>query len=282
MGNALEIKNLTKTFDDFTLDNVSLTLPEGCIMGFIGENGAGKSTTIKLVLDLLHRDSGDISVLGRDIRKSGTDLREEIGVVMDESNFPVNLTLSNINSIMKYCYKTWNSKKFLSLAQQFDLPDKKAVKDYSRGMKMKLSIAVALSHGSRLLILDEATSGLDPIVRDEILDVFLEFIQDEKNSIFISSHIISDLEKICDYITFVHKGKIIFSETKEDLLEKYVLVKCTKDQYETIDKNAVVGVRKNSFGVEALMERSACSRGLVCDQPTIEDIMLYFVKEDQK
>lgn len=282
MGNALEIKNLTKTFDDFTLDNVSLTLPEGCIMGFIGENGAGKSTTIKLVLDLLHRDSGDISVLGKDIRKSGTDLREEIGVVMDESNFPANLTLSNINSIMKYCYKTWNSKKFLSLAQQFDLPDKKAVKDYSRGMKMKLSIAVALSHGSRLLILDEATSGLDPIVRDEILDVFLEFIQDEKNSIFISSHIISDLEKICDYITFVHKGKIIFSETKEDLLEKYVLVKCTKDQYETIDKSAVVGVRKNSFGVEALMERSACSRGLVCDQPTIEDIMLYFVKEDQK
>lgn len=282
MGNALEIKNLTKKFNDFQLDNVSLTLPEGCIMGFIGENGAGKSTTIKLILDLLHRDGGDISVLGKDFRKSGAGLREEIGVVMDESNFPANLSLKDVNSIMKNCYKTWNSEKFLALAHQFNLPDKKTVKDYSRGMKMKLSIAVALSHASRLLILDEATSGLDPIVRDEILDVFLEFIQDEKNSIFISSHIISDLEKICDYITFVHKGKIIFSETKEDLLENYVIVKCTKDQYETIDKSTVIGARKNSFGVEALMERSASCKGFVSDRPTIEDIMLYFVKEDQK
>ena len=282
MGNALEIKNLTKKFNDFQLDNVSLTLSEGCIMGFIGENGAGKSTTIKLILDLLHRDGGDISVLGKDFRKSGAGLREEIGVVMDESNFPANLSLKNVNSIMKNCYKTWNSEKFLALAHQFNLPDKKTVKDYSRGMKMKLSIAVALSHASRLLILDEATSGLDPIVRDEILDVFLEFIQDEKNSIFISSHIISDLEKICDYITFVHKGKIIFSETKEDLLEKYVIVKRTKDQYETIDKSTVIGARKNSFGVEALMERSASCKGFVSDRPTIEDIMLYFVKEEQK
>lgn len=282
MGNALEIKNLTKKFNDFQLDNVSLTLPEGCIMGFIGENGAGKSTTIKLILDLLHRDGGDISVLGKDFRKSGAGLREEIGVVMDESNFPANLSLKDVNSIMKNCYKTWNSEKFLALAHQFNLPHKKTVKDYSRGMKMKLSIAVALSHASRLLILDEATSGLDPIVRDEILDVFLEFIQDEKNSIFISSHIISDLEKICDYITFLHKGKIIFSETKEDLLEKYVIVKCTKDQYETIDKSTVIGARKNSFGVEALMERSASCKGFVSDQPTIEDIMLYFVKEDQR
>ena len=161
MGNALEIKNLTKKFNDFQLDNVSLTLPEGCIMGFIGENGAGKSTTIKLILGLLHRDGGDISVLGKDFRKSGAGLREEIGVVMDESNFPANLSLKDVNSIMKNCYKTWNSEKFLAFAHQFNLPDKKTVKDYSRGMKMKLSIAVALSHASRLLILDEATSGLD-------------------------------------------------------------------------------------------------------------------------
>ncbi len=282
MANALEIKNLTKNFNDFKLDNVNLTLPEGCIMGFIGENGAGKSTAIKLILDLLHRDSGEISVLGQDIRQGGAALKEEIGVVMDESNFPANLTLKNINTIMKNCYKTWNSDKFFNLTQKFDLPDKKTVKTFSRGMKMKLSIAAALSHGSRLLILDEATSGLDPIVRDEILDVFLDFIQDETHSIFVSSHIISDLEKICDYITFIHKGKVIFSETKEALLEKYVLVKCTKEQYDAMNKNIVVGARKNSFGVEALMLRAGLSKELTSDQPTLEDIMLYFVKEEQK
>lgn len=279
MGNALEIRNLTKRYSGFTLDNVNITLPKGCIMGFIGENGAGKSTTIKLVLDLVRRDGGMISVLGEDNISSNKGLKENIGVVMDESGYPENLTLGQLARVMESCYKTWDEKVFSQYTKKFALPDKKPIKEYSRGMRMKLSIAVALSHDSRLLILDEATSGLDPIIRDEILDVFLEFIQDESHSIFISSHIISDLEKICDYITFIHKGRIVFSESKDDLLEKYVIVKCPESAYEAMDKSAVVGVRRNRFGVEALALRSGVGPNLTKDPASIEDIMLYFVKE---
>jgi ABC-2 type transport system ATP-binding protein len=180
---------------------------------------------------------------------------------------------------MKSCFSTWDSAVFSHYVEKFELPPRKAVKQYSRGMKMKLSIAVALSHGSRLLILDEATSGLDPIVRDEILDVFLEFIKDENNSILISSHILSDLEKICDYVTFIHKGKIVFSEPKDELTQKYVLLKCTPEEYAQIDRTAIVGVRKNSFGVEALAEKSKIKGSFLTDRASIEDIMLYFVKE---
>lgn len=279
MDNALEIQNLTKKYDDFTLDGVNITLPSGCIMGFIGENGAGKSTTIKLILDLIRRDEGEILVLGSDIRSGERHLMEQIGVVMDESSFPENLNIKNVGQIMKSCYKTWDENIFAQYIQKFSLPDKKSIKEYSRGMKMKLSIAVALSHDSKLLILDEATSGLDPIVRDEILDVFLEFIQDEGHSIFLSSHIISDLEKICDYITFIHRGKIIFSETKDDLRDQYVIVRCSEPEYRSLDPAAVIGVRKNSFGVEALAIRNRIPAGLATDSASIEEIMLYFVKE---
>ena len=282
MKNALEVRNLTKKYSGFTLDHVNITLPTGCIMGFIGENGAGKSTTIKLLLDLIHRDGGTVSVLGEDHISANKRIKEQIGVVMDESGFPENLTLGNISAIMGNCYRSWDNNMFSRYAAQFELPDRKPLKDYSRGMKMKLSIAVALSHGSRLLILDEATSGLDPIIRDEILDVFLEFIQDESHSIFISSHIISDLEKICDYITFIHKGKIVFSEAKDELLEKYVILKSSQAAYDAMDKKAVIGVRKNRFGVEALALRNGVSPGMTTDAATIEEIMLYFVKEAVK
>ncbi len=279
MSNALTVKDLTKKYKDFTLDNVNITLPSGCIMGFIGENGAGKSTTIKLILDLIHHDGGEISVLGSDLKTNGKQLKEHIGVVMDECSFPDNLTVNNINKIMRNCYTTWNDDVFARYINKFSLPPQKVVKEYSRGMKMKLSIAVALSHDSKLLILDEPTSGLDPIVRDEILDVFLEFIQDENHSVFISSHIISDLEKICDYITLIHKGKIIFSEPKDGLLQKYVVVKCSQSEYVAIDKSAVIGARKNSFGVEALVLKNKLNSGFVTDHASVEDIMLYFVKE---
>lgn len=281
MGNALEIKNLTKKYSDFTLDNVNITLPSGCIMGFIGENGSGKSTTIKLILNLIHRDSGEINILGTKLDDNNKQLKEHIGVVMDESNFPDNLTATDISSIMQCCYKTWHPNIFEQYLSKFSLPGRKKVKDFSRGMKMKLSIAVALSHDSQLLILDEATSGLDPIVRNEILDEFLEFIQDENKSIFISSHILSDLEKICDYITFIHKGKIIFSDDKESLLKKYAVVKCSKDELETLDRSSIIGVRKNAFGIEALVIPDQRTAAMVTDPASIEDIMLYYAKESK-
>ena len=282
MESAIKISNLSKKYSDFSLDNISIELPKGCIMGFIGENGAGKSTTIKLILDLIHRDNGNITVLGKDNKKELILIKENIGVVMDECFFPENISAKNINLIMKNIYKTWDEKKFTKLVKNFNLPENKIVKEYSKGMKMKLSIAVALSHDSKLLILDEATSGLDPIVRDEILDVFLEFIQNEEHSIFISSHIISDLEKVCDYITFIHKGKIIFSETKDSLLENYGILKCSLEDFKNIDKSIVKGSRKNSFGVEALVLQDKIKGNYVIDKASIEDIMLFIVKENIK
>lgn len=281
MTNALEIRNLTKNFDEFTLDNINITLPSGCIMGFIGENGAGKSTTIKLVLDMIHRDSGEAMVLGQDLKNADKRVKENIGVVLDECYFPENLNLNEINKVMKSIYKTWNEKTFYKYAEKFSLSHKKNLKDYSRGMKMKLSIAVSLSHDTKILILDEATSGLDPVIRDEILDVFMDFIQDEEHSIFISSHIISDLEKICDYITFIHKGRILFSESKDDLLEKYGILKSSKVEFESVDKSIVKGFRQNSFGVEALVLKNKVRPDLLIERASIEDIMLYHIKEGQ-
>lgn len=281
MPNALELVNLTKHYPGFTLDHLSFSLPSGCIMGFIGENGAGKSTTLKLILDLVKRDEGTIRVLGQDADSNLKDIKEHLGVVMDESGFPDHLTALDIGQICRRSYRTWNSQAFSNYLKKFELPTKKMVKALSRGMKMKLSIAVALSHDSRLLILDEATSGLDPIVRDEILDEFLDFIQDEGHSVLISSHIISDLEKICDYITFIHKGRLVFSQGKDELLETYGLVKCGQDELHALPPQAVVGVRRNSFGAEALARREAIPRGYALDNPTLEEIMLYFVKEER-
>ena len=281
MENTLEIKNLSKKYPEFTLDNINITLPAGCIMGFIGENGAGKSTTIKAILDLIKKDSGEVTIFGQTNLSRNQKLKEHIGVVMDECSFPENLNAKEIDKVMNNCYKTWNRTKYMKYLDKFALSLKKPVKEYSRGMKMKLSIAVALSHDSKLLILDEATSGLDPIVRDEILDVFLDFIQDESHSIFISSHIISDLEKICDYITFIHNGKIILSEIKDELLDKYTIIKCSEAEYSTIDKSAIIGRRKSRFGIEALALKEKISNNIITDKVNIEDIMLYFVKGEE-
>ncbi|WP_313162933.1 ABC transporter ATP-binding protein [Sedimentibacter sp.] len=279
MEYALQLINVTKQYKDFKLDNINIKLPQGCIMGFVGENGAGKSTTIKLILDLINRDRGQITVLGKDNKIDFNSIKENIGVVMDESSFPDNLNSREINKFMKRIYKTWDEDKFFKLLKQFSIAEDKSIKDYSRGMKMKFSIAVSLSHDSKILIMDEATSGLDPIVREEILDIFLEFIQEESNSIFISSHIISDLEKICDYITFIHKGKIVFSEPKDELLEKYGILKCSEKELEKIDVSDVKGIRKNKFGVEALVFKNKVKGSYVIDKANIEDIMLFHVKE---
>lgn len=282
MENILEIKNLSKKYNEFTLSDVTIALPKGCIMGFIGENGAGKSTTIKLILDLIHRDSGIVKFMGVENTRNNIQMKEDIGVVFDESNFPDNMSAIDVSMVMKHIYKKWDDAVFQSYIKQFSLPLKKVIKDYSRGMKMKLSIAVALSHHASLLVLDEATSGLDPIVRDEILDVFLEFIQDEEHSIFISSHITSDLEKIADYITFIHKGKIVFSEPKDSLLSNYGILKCSNADYAYIDQHIVKGCRKNQFGVEALILKNKLKGNYIIDHASIEDIMLFCIKEESK
>lgn len=279
MDNILEIKNLSKHYTEFDLSDINISLQKGCIMGFIGENGAGKSTTIKLILNLIHRNSGEIYLMGSDNRQNEKQLKEDIGVVFDESNFPESMKVPDISKVMKRIYKNWDDSIFNGYIKKFSLPSEKIVKEFSRGMKMKLSIAVALSHHAKLLILDEATSGLDPIVRDEILDVFLEFIQDEEHSIFISSHITSDLEKIADYLTFIHEGKIVFSEPKDSLLNDYGILKCSNAEFDGINKEIVKGYRKSQFGVEALVERRKMKKNnYTIDHASIEDIMLYCIK----
>lgn len=214
MDNAMVIENLSKAYPGFALSEVSMTLPRGSIMGFIGENGAGKTTTIKLILNMLHRDSGSVRILGKDNIKEEKAVKERLGVVLGDLNLPETMNGLKINSMMSGIYPGWEEDVFFSNLERFGLPKNRKIKAYSRGMKMKLSIAIALSHGAELLLLDEPTSGLDPIIRDEILDIFLDFIQDENHSIFVSTHIVEDLEKIADYITFIHKGRIILSEER--------------------------------------------------------------------
>lgn len=282
MNNAIAVRNLTKAYDGFTLDHIGFTLPGGCIMGLIGENGAGKSTTIKLLLGLIDRDEGYFTLLGKSGDEIDAALKENIGVVMDDCCFPETLTAKQVGSVLRSVYKTWDTKKYKAYLKEFSLPEGKPVKEFSRGMKMKLSIACALSHDTKLLILDEATSGLDPVVRDKILDTFLDFIQDEQHSILMSSHIVSDLEKVCDYITFLHQGKVVFSEEKDRLLEMYGVLKCTPEQLNGLPDSAVVAKRGGLFGVEALVRRNKMPGGLVVDRAGIEDIMLYFTAAQEK
>jgi len=281
MEYALKLENVSKSYKDFTLDNINISLPYGSIMGFVGENGSGKTTTIKLILDLIKRDSGIITILGQDNvdNKNIKQLKEHIGVVMDESCFPEMLTLMEVNKVLKNIYKTWDERKFGTLAKQFSLHKNKKIKDYSKGMKMKLSIAIALAHDAKILILDEATSGLDPLVRDEILDVFRDFIQNDRHSIFMTSHIISDLEKICDYITLIHNGKIILNKSTDELIDNYGILKCSEADFKTITPTAVKGFRKNAFGVEALVIKKEIKGDFVVDKASIENIMVYSIKE---
>lgn len=280
MGNAIELEGLTKRYKSFTLDHISLTLPAGCILGFIGENGAGKSTTIKAMLGLIRPDSGTIRLLGKEPQKDRS-VMEEVGVVLDSGFFPPGMTARQVGNMLRELYKKWDSQKYRELTERFELPEKTRVKDYSRGMTMKLSLAAALSHRPRLLILDEATSGLDPIVRDDILDLLLEYIQDDKNSVFLSSHITGDLEKISDYVVFIHQGKIALSGEKDLLLDRYGLLKCGKEQLSQLDPRAIMGLRRNEFGVSALVEKYRLPSGLLVEPATLDDIMLYTVKGER-
>lgn len=282
MEYAIEVDGLTKKYEGFMLDHVSFQIPKGSIVGFIGENGAGKSTTIKAILNLIHADEGTVKVLGKENDPADLALKEQIGVAFDESYFPENLKLRQISNILKNLYKNWEEEKFWDYCQRFHLPEKKVYKEFSKGMKMKLSIAVALSHQAKLLILDEATSGLDPVVRNEILDIFLDFIQEEDHTVFLSSHITSDIEKISDYILLIHEGKILLFENKDELLYEYGMVRCSDAQLAKLDQAKILGIRKNAFETEVLVknrrELEIMYPELVVDQVTIEEILLYIVK----
>ncbi len=277
--NALEIKNLTKKFPDFTLENLTLTLPSGCIMGLIGENGAGKSTTIKLILDMLHKDSGRITVLGRDNGDNICLTKEDVGVVMDEVGIPECLTAKQVGKVMQYTYRNWDAGEYNRLLEKLSLPKNKPFKDFSRGMKMKLGIAVALSHGSKLLLLDEATSGLDPVVRDEVVEMFHDFTRDETHSILISSHIVSDLEKLCDYVAFLHNGKLLLCEEKDRLLAEYGIVHCTAEQMKALDAQAIKYKKESPYGLELIVKRDAVPNGLHLSPVNIEELFIFMVKE---
>lgn len=282
MEYAIEVSNLTKHYNNFTLDHVSFQIPQGSVVGMIGENGAGKSTTIKAILQLIRPEEGKIKVFGKENGLEVRELKEQIGVVLDESYFPENLKIPQISKIMKNLYENWENEKFLEYCEKFSLPAGKAYKEFSKGMKMKLAIAVALSHKTKLLILDEATSGLDPVVRNEILDIFLDFVQEEDHTILLSSHITSDIEKIADYILLIHDGKCLLFEEKDRLIYEYGMVHCREEQVKELDQKEILGMRRNAFETEVLVknrrELEQKNRELVIDRVSIEDILLYIVK----
>ena len=277
--NAIEIKDLCKTYSGFSLDHVNLTLPCGCIMGLVGENGAGKSTTIRLILDMIARDSGTITLLGKDNRENIRLLKEDIGVVLDEVGIPACLNPKQVGKIMANTFRNWEQAVYDSLLEKLAVPPEKPFKDFSKGMKMKLGIAIALSHRPKLLILDEATSGLDPVVRDEVLDLFSEFTREESHAVLISSHIVSDLEKICDYIAFLHKGRLLLCEEKDALKEKYGILRCSREQLSALPPEAVIGRKETAYGVEAIAARDAVPAGLSLSPIDIEELFIFMVKE---
>ena len=278
--NAIELSHVTKHFPGFTLQDLSLTVPSGTICGLVGENGAGKSTTIRLLMGSLRPDSGTCTVLGADsAAPEFLSLKEDIGVVLDEAYFPESLNALQVGGVMAKTYRRWDGKQYQNYLTRFGLPEKKPFKDFSRGMKMKLAIAVALSHSPRLLVLDEATAGLDPIVRDEVLEIFNEFTREEDHSILISSHILSDLEKLCDYIAFLHQGRLLFCDEKDRLLEEYGIFVGTADQVNSLQDGAVVARENSSFGgVRCLVKRALVPAGWALERPTVEDIVLFLVK----
>ena len=284
MAAILEVKNLTKHYDGFTLDHVSFQVPGGCIMGLVGENGAGKSTTIKAILDLVHKDEGTVTFWGRELSGS-SDLKEDIGVVFDGISFYETLTPVQVGRILGAAYRRWDDRLYKQYLERFSIPKEKEIKGLSKGMKAKLSIAAALSHRPKFLIMDEATSGLDPVMRDDMLDVFLEFVQDEEHSILMSSHITTDLEKVADYITFIHQGKLLFCKSKDELRYQYGIVRCGAAVFEQMDKSQVLAWRKEDYQWDVLVPEKEKARRLyknaVVDDATIDDILLLYVKGER-
>ncbi|MCI7734111.1 MAG: ABC transporter ATP-binding protein [Dysosmobacter sp.] len=278
--NAIQLSHINKSFGDFAIRDLCLEVPSGTICGLVGENGAGKSTTIRLLMGALRPDSGSARVLGSDVSSPEfRAVKEDIGVVLDEAYFPESLNAVQVGKIMAGTYRRWDQGLYDGYLKRFDLPLKKQFKDFSRGMRMKLAIAVALSHQPKLLVLDEATAGLDPIVRDEVLDLFNEFTREEDHSILISSHILSDLEKLCDYIAFLHKGDLLFCEEKDRLLEEYGIFEDSRENLDCLMPEAIVAREETRYGgVRALVRRDLAPAGFRMEKPTVEDIILFLVK----
>lgn len=284
MENILELEQVSKSFpkSDFMLDKVSFSLPYGSILGFVGENGAGKTTTISCILNTVARDNGIIKLFGKEMSDKDTDMREKIGVVYDGDNFPVYWTAAQLSKVMRGLYTSWDNALFCKYLEDFHLPAKQKIKHYSKGMTMKLAIAVALSHHPQLLILDEATSGLDPVIRDDMLDVFLEFVQEEDHAILFSSHITSDLEKIADYITFIHNGRLIMTVSKNDLAYNYAVMRCRESQFLALDPKDIIAYRKKDYQIDVLVpnkkEAQKKYKDVIIDHVSIDEIMLLLVK----
>ena len=274
--NALEIRNLTRHFGDFTLDRLNLTLPGGCILGLIGENGAGKSTTIRLILGMLRPDGGTVTILGRDNRDNLALTKQDIGVVLDEVGIPECMTPKQVGRVMADVFTRWDAKTYEGLLERFSLPENKKFREFSRGMKMKLGLAVALSHEAKLLILDEATSGLDPVVRDEVVSILSDFTRDESHSILISSHIVSDLEKLCDYVAFLHKGKLLLCEEKDMLLSEYGILHCRP---EDLPETGVLHKKLSPYGAEVIVRRDAVKPGTALSPISMEELFVFMSKE---
>lgn len=277
--NALEIRGLSKSYPGFSLDSLDLTLPEGCILGLIGENGAGKSTTIRLILNMIRKDAGTITVLGKDSTDETSLSKEDIGVVLDEVGLPECLTIPQIENVMKNIFRNWDGAEFLRLKEKFSLPDGKPFKDFSRGMKMKTGIAIAMSHHAKLLILDEATSGLDPVARDEVVEMLNDFTRDETHSILISSHIVSDLEKLCDYVAFLHRGKLLLCEEKDVLKDRYGSVRMTAEDAGRLEKASVLFRKDTPYGTELVVKRDAVPAGTEVTPVGIEELFVVMAKE---
>lgn len=280
--NAIEVSNLTKSYTDFKLDNITMTVPEGMIMGLVGENGAGKTTLIRALLGIHPADSGSFSVLGCSDPRHNKAIMNDIGVVLDDTGLPAQLTAKEISTVLSDIYADWDAAYFESLCRKLDLPQDKKYYELSKGNRMKAAIVCAMSHHPKLLILDEATGGLDPVVRDEILDLFLDFTRDEHHSILLSSHIVSDLEKACDLITFLHKGKLLLSEEKDALKDGYRMVRCTKEEEMNLDRASIVGIRENAYGAEVMIKKDAVPAGMESFPADLEDLFVLMVKGEQK
>lgn len=284
--NAIEISNLRKCYDGFTLDDISFNVPKGSIMGFIGQNGAGKSTTIRAILNITKTDGGSIKLLGMDHIRDEAQIKEQIAAVFDESPFHDRFKAKQINILFRGLYQSWDEQKFYEYLERFQLPRNKKLGEFSKGMKMKMQIATALSHGAKLLIMDEPTTGLDPVVRNEILDIFREFLNDEDNSILLSSHITSDLDKIADCVTFIDRGKLLLTGNKDQILESHGLMKCSKEEYREIDPEDIVSARINEYSVDIMVsDRDKMSRkysGILMEKTNLEEIMLFYVNRGKK
>lgn len=276
MDNILEVKNLNKDFEKFKLRDINLELKKGYIMGFIGPNGAGKTTLIKLIMNLIKKDSGSIKIFGKDNIANEREIKERIGFVYDENYFYEDLSIENMKKLIAPFYKSWDEALFSKHILNFGLDRSMKIKDLSKGGKMKFSLSLALSHDADLIIMDEPTSGLDPIARREFLDILYEIIQNEEKSIFFSTHITTDLEKIADYISFINKGEIVFSKELDDIYKEYSLIKGEDLTDDIISK--AIGIRENKFGFEALIRGSNISGEFIVERPTLEDIMYFHIK----